>query len=90
MKLISFRTPKPRQFNYKPMYYNPEQEEAEKLRASLEELENETDLSKRIALQYERNRSAKEEKSRIYKQNTRNVLIAIFLIVMILYFIFMY
>lgn len=90
MKLISFRTPKPRQFNYKPMYYNPEQEEAEKLRASREELENETDLSKRIALQYERNRSAKEEKSRVYKQNTRNVLIAIFLIVMILYFIFMY
>lgn len=90
MKLISFRTPKPRQFNYKPMYYNPEQEEAEKLRASREELENETDLSKRIALQYERNRSAKEEKSRVYKQNTRNVLIAIFLIVMILYFIFIY
>ena len=90
MKLISFRTPKPRQFNYKPMYYNPEQEEAEKLRASREELENETDLSKRIALQYERNRTAKEEKSRVYKQNTRNVLIAIFLIVMILYFIFMF
>lgn len=90
MKLISFRTPKPRQFNYKPMYYNPEQEEADKLRASREELENETDLSKRIALQYERNRTFKEEKARVYKQNTRNVLVAIFLIIMILYFIFMY
>lgn len=90
MKLISFRTPKPRQFNYKPMYYNPEQEEADKLRASREELENETDMSKRIALQYERNRTFKEEKARVYKQNTRNVLIAIFLIIMILYFIFMY
>lgn len=90
MKLVSFRTPKPRQFSYKPLYYNPEKEEAEKLKAASEKIENEADRSKRIAMQYERTRAAKEEKSKVQRQNTRNILIAIFLIAMILYFIFMY
>ena len=90
MKLVSFRTPKPRQFNYKPLYYNPEQEEAEKLKAEREKIETEEDLSHRIHMQFERTKANKAEKLVAQRKNTRNVLIAIFLIVMILYFIFMY
>jgi len=29
MKFSFFKTPKPRQFNYKPLYYDPDKEEAE-------------------------------------------------------------
>jgi hypothetical protein len=29
MNIIFFKRPKPRQFNYKPLYYDPEKEEAE-------------------------------------------------------------
>lgn len=35
MRIVLFKTPKPRQFNYKPRYYNPEKDRLEKRKAEL-------------------------------------------------------
>jgi len=35
MNIIFFKRPKPRQFNYKPLYYDPEKEEAENRKKAL-------------------------------------------------------
>jgi uncharacterized membrane protein YraQ (UPF0718 family) len=35
MRLISFKTPKPKSFNYTPRYYDPKKEELEKRKAAL-------------------------------------------------------
>jgi hypothetical protein len=38
MKITFYKRPKPRQFNYKPLYYDPEKEEAEERKKFLEAL----------------------------------------------------
>lgn len=35
MKIVSFKTPKPKSFKYTPRYYDPKKEELEKRKASL-------------------------------------------------------
>ena len=53
MKIIFFKRPKPRQFNYRPFYYNPETEEAEERRKELEALRS-TDRSERMRAEFRR------------------------------------
>jgi hypothetical protein len=35
MKIVLFKRPKPRQFNYRPLYYDPEKEAAEERKKAL-------------------------------------------------------
>ena len=39
MNIAFFRRPKPRQFNYKPLYYDPAKEEAEKRKKTLQSMQ---------------------------------------------------
>jgi hypothetical protein len=87
MKLIGFRTPKPRQFNYKPVFYNKEQEEFEnRLHDTRKrEMETSSDLMLREKM---RNSWRLKEKQERKRTGIRNLMIAIFLILLTIYFIF--
>ena len=53
MKIVFFKRPKARQFNYKPLYYDPDQEEA-KERQKLKDALNSTDPAERMRAQIRR------------------------------------
>ena len=53
MSLFFFRRPKPRQFNYRPRYYNPDQEEAELRKKEREALDSD-DPAERLRAQIKR------------------------------------
>ena len=88
MKLVGFRTAKPKQFNYRPLFYNKESEDFEqKIKDTLlREESGSEDL--RLREKMRKNWKMKEKSAR-KRQGMRNLLIAIFLIVLILYFIFL-
>ena len=53
MRIISFRTPKPKSFKYKPRYYDQQKEELEKRKAAMG-IDNELthDESLRLRMQF--------------------------------------
>lgn len=69
MKLISFRTPKPKSFNYTPRYYDPEKEKLERRKAELgldSELSHNEQLKLRISRRWGRN-VQKDDRSPVSK-----------------------
>ncbi len=63
MKLISFRTPKPKSFNYIPRYYDPEKEKLEQRKAELgldNELSHNEELKLRMSRRWGRNTQVPE------------------------------
>lgn len=87
MKLIGFKTAKPRQFNYKPVFYNQEQEEFEK-RIRESRLAAEQPLeSERLRDKMRQSWKIKEQRER-KQAGIRNLMIAAFLILLLVYFIF--
>ena len=69
MKLISFRTPKPKSFNYTPRYYDPEKEKLERRKAELgldSELSHNEQLKLRMSRRWGRN-VQKDERSPLSK-----------------------
>lgn len=53
MRIVSFRTPKPKSFKYSPRYYDPKREEVEKKKAELG-LENELSHNEELKLRMSR------------------------------------
>lgn len=53
MKIFFFKRPKPRQFNYRPLYYDPDQEEAEERRKIREGLSS-SDPKERLRAEFRR------------------------------------
>lgn len=87
MKIVGFSTPKPRQFKYKPRYYNEEQEEFEQ-RLHKARLEGEASPD-REALRIKMQKSWKLKEAKEKKRaGIRNLLIIFFLILLALYMIF--
>ncbi len=69
MRIISFRTPKPKSFKYKPRYYDQQKEEMEKRKAAMgidNELTHDESLRLRMDKRW-RAGSADEEKSILRK-----------------------
>lgn len=87
MALIGFRTPKPRQFNYRPLFYNKQEEEFEgKLKKAREGTQEEEtgDLRQKIEQTWKRRRNAQQNSFK----NMRSLAIAIALVCLLLYLIF--
>jgi hypothetical protein len=76
-----FHTPKPRGFNYKPIYFDPEQEEREKRRRkySGEEAENPDAIGDRMRDGFAKYRAGKRDKS-VLKSNIRLTVILVILL----------
>lgn len=88
MALIGFRTPKPRKFDYKPLFYNKADDEFEgKLKKVMEgspEEGDSGDLRQKMEQSWKRRRNTE---SRTVK-NMRGLAIAIALVFLLLYLIF--
>jgi hypothetical protein len=70
MKFVFFSRPKPRQFNYKPIYYDPAKEEAEvrrKSRSSLQAGDPREHLRSEIRRKWKIDRSETDKKNKLIR-----------------------
>jgi hypothetical protein len=86
MKIVFFRTPNPKQFNYPPRYYDPEKERMERRRkesgitgAGRNDLRSQFQNNWRRLRNTDRSRKRKSEIS---------VLVYLFIVAILIYFIF--
>ncbi len=87
MKLIGIRTPKPRKYSYKPVFYDPVKEDQKnKIKASgYSEGQAASELRMRIQLRM--NRKKLDERLR-KRSRTMRLLFSLLLLLLILYYIF--
>jgi len=86
MKLVGFKTVKPRKFSYKPMFFDQEKEEfANRLHQAMQGGNDPDNEALRMKMQKSWRLREKQEKKRA---GIRNLLIALFLIILLIYFIF--
>lgn len=88
MALTFFKTPKNKQFNYRPLYYDQKKEEREKrLKSALEETDRDYEqaLRERMRMRWKRNTGAKEKKAS--NQRLIIILLVIFLLFYLVFFI---
>jgi hypothetical protein len=86
MKIVFFRTPKPRQFSYPPRYYDEEKERWEMRKKELGlGGEGNTDFRSMISNNWRRVR--KSDRSR-KKKAEMSVLVYLFIVAILIYFIF--
>jgi hypothetical protein len=70
MNIFFFKRPKPRPFNYKPIYYDPEKEEAENRKKALEGLQSNDPREKMradIRRRWKIDRKAKDKKPQLIR-----------------------
>ena len=86
MKIVFFRTPKPKRFSYPPRYYNEEKERWEQRKKELGlSGEGKTDFSSRISSNWKRIRRSDRTRKR---KAEMSVLIYLFIVAILIYFIF--
>ncbi len=89
MKLIGFRTAKPRKFSYKPLYYDPVKEEQDKLKERFNNAsEGMPDSELRMRIRLRMNRKKLDERIR-KRSRMMSILFTLLLLLMILYYIFL-
>lgn len=70
MNFSFFKRPKPRPFNYKPIYYDPEKEEAEnrkKAREGLKDNDPRENMRAEIRRRWRVNRKSKDKKQQLFR-----------------------
>jgi len=87
MKLISIRTPKPRKYSYKPVFYDPVKEAQENKLKKAGYGDGEPGSELRMRMQLRMNRKKLDERIRKRARMTR-ILFTILLLLLILYYIF--
>lgn len=86
MNIYFFRRPKPKQFNYKPLYYDPVKEEAEERRKAMgldEESDPRERLRSNIRLHWRKEQPVKDTRSQVMR-----ILFYILFAFFAIYFIF--
>jgi len=87
MKLIGFRTPKPRKYSYKPVFFDPVKELQEihnnEQSESIQKRENDI----RLRLRFRSNRKIHDEQARKRKRRM-SILFSLLLLLILLYYIF--
>ena len=86
MKIVFFKRPKPRKFNYKPLYYDPVKEEMEERRKELEGI-SEGDPRARLKAEIRRKWRRNDEERPSTNQGIR-IIIYLLIIALSVYFIF--
>lgn len=86
MKLVFFKRPKPKPFNYRPLYYDPEKEALEERRKELG-LIHDGDPRARLKAEIRRKWRRGGDEGRSTYQGIR-IIIYLFIIVLSVYFIF--
>ena len=88
MKLIGFRTPKPRKYSYKPVFYDPVAEAREKRIQELALGDGMQDSELRIRMRLRMNRKKTDEKSR-KRSRIMSIFFTLLLLLVVLYYIFL-
>jgi hypothetical protein len=86
MNIFFFKRPKPRSFNYKPIYYDPEKEEAEERKKALNGLKD-NDPGEHMRAEIRRKWKV-ERKNTDKKQNLFRFLFYIIIAIFAIYLIF--
>jgi hypothetical protein len=88
MKLIGFRTPKPRKYSYKPVYYDPVKDVRNNLLAEPDiKKDGSHDSELRMRMRLRMNRKKLDE--RIRKRSRKmSILFTLLLLFLVLYYIF--
>lgn len=87
MKFIGIRTPKPRKYSVKPVYYDPVKEAQEKNLNELGSNNSKAGSELRMRMQLRMNRKKLDERIR-KRSRMMGILFTLLLLLMILYFIF--
>lgn len=87
MKLIGIRTPKPRKYSYKPLYYDPVKEEQESRFKESGFSANQPGSELRMRMQLRMNRKKLDERLR-KRSRMMGILFSLLLLLLILYYIF--
>lgn len=86
MNIVFFKRAKPRQFDYKPRYYDPEKEELEQRRRELG-LSKDMSHEERLRSEMRRKWGRPERKEDTYNKYIRTI-IYLFVLSLLVYFIF--
>jgi hypothetical protein len=86
MKIVFFRTPKPKQFSYPPRYYDAEKERWEQRKKELGlSSDGQTDFGSRITSNWNRFRKGDRKRKR---KAEMSVLVYLLIVAVLIYFIF--
>lgn len=87
MQIVFFKSPKPRQFDYKPRYYDEEKERKEEMRRAMADAEKgiapESNIKRDIDLRWRRIDSRNRHKSK-----SINLLVYLVVVALLIYFMF--
>jgi hypothetical protein len=88
MKISFFKTGKPKDFSYRPLFYNERKEELEKVRRSVEKQQG-SDTVERMRVNLERSWRDRQDRKR-RKTSTSNIRLLIYLaaLALLIYFMF--
>jgi len=88
MKISFFKTGKPREFSYKPLFYDERKEELENIRKSVQE-ESSGNTSERVRVQIERSwRDRRNRQRRKTPVSSLRLLIYLAVIALVIYFLY--
>ncbi len=87
MKLIGFRTPKPRKYSYKPVFYDPVKEAQENRSRDLGQNEGMPASELRMRMRLRMNRKKLDERIR-KRSRIMSLLFTLILLLLVLYYIF--
>ncbi|MCF8379095.1 MAG: hypothetical protein K9H49_05920 [Bacteroidales bacterium] len=85
MKIVFFRTPRPKQFAYPPRYYDAEKERWENRKKELGLSEEKTDFQSPLSNNWSRFRSTDRTRK---KKAEISVLVYFFIVAILIYFLF--
>ncbi|MDO9254555.1 MAG: hypothetical protein Q7U54_03510 [Bacteroidales bacterium] len=87
MKLIGIRTPKPRKYSYKPLYYDPVKEDRENRFKESGFSDNQVGSELRMRMRLRMNRKKLDERIR-KRARIMSILFTVLLLLLIVYYIF--
>ena len=86
--LFKFNTPKPKQFHYRPMYYDERKERLEKMKAEARAAEKESSCGNlQKGFLNERRKSSKLHGASLEKKSALRFMVILLILLLILYFL---
>ncbi len=87
MKITFFKTQKPKIFKYRPLYYNEQKEELDKIKKAVQD-ESDATSADRVRVQLQRSWSNRSDRRRNSKVSTLKLLIYLVALILAIYFMF--
>jgi len=89
MKISFFKTAQPKEFTYRPLYYNERKEELEKIKRAVA-AEQSSDPTERVKVQLERSWRERRDRRQTRGSSPVRLLVYLAALAMLIYFMFFY